>query len=82
MEANSSYTLSAAVNTRFAFKAEFDEEREEGLLALSTHSALVDLAARLTEEGLDSPNANTIGFIQAPGTSKPSVKACHLAESL
>ena len=87
VELTSSYSLSTAVNTRpanprFASQAEFDEEREERFLALSTCNALVDLAVRRSEEGLDSPNTNTIGFIPAPGTSKHVVKAYQLANSL
>ena len=86
VEANSSYTLSSAVNTRapnprFACQAEFDEEHEDSFLALSTCSALVDLAARRADEGLDSTNSNTIGYIQPPGLPKQGMKAYQLSDS-
>ena len=48
--------------TRFASQEEFDEEREETFLALSTSKALVDLASRRVSDGTESPHANTLGF--------------------
>ena len=67
--------------TRFASQEEFDEEREETFLALSTSKALVDLASRRVSDGTESPHANTLGFIPPSGLTKPSVKCYQMGDT-
>ena len=88
VESHSSFALSSAHNTRppppptrFASQEEFDEEREETFLALSTSKALVDLASRRVIDGSESPHANTLGFIPPSGLTKPSVKCYQMGDT-
>ena len=66
----------------FTSQVEFDKNREEILLALSTCSALSGLAARRTEEGAESPHACTLGFIPPSGLSKHGVNSYQLSDAV
>ena len=86
VESHSSFALNSAHNTRppptrFASQEEFDEEREETFLALSTSKALVDLSNRRVIDGAESPHANTLGFIPPSGLTKASVKCYQMGDT-